>query len=109
MAKKKTGPSKSDHIRKLLKSNMDMDAKTVIETLAREGIEVKAGLVYLVKGEIKGRKKRKAKREKMVAKVTSATGTAHHGDAVSLILQVKALASQVGGMGKLKALVEALS
>src|ERR1051325_2923141 len=108
MAKKKSKPSKSDHIREVLRTNPDMKASEVVSTLAAKGVQVKAGLVYLVKGEMKGRKKQKAKARKMIAEATAASGATAESDAVSLIRQVKNFASQVGGMEKLKALVDAL-
>ena len=60
MAKKKTGPSKSSAIRDVLKTNRKMMAKDVVSTLAAKGIKVNEGLVYAVKGYLKGRKGRTA-------------------------------------------------
>jgi hypothetical protein len=106
MAKKKTGPSKSAAIRDVLKENRKLTAKEVVSVLAAKGIKVKEGLVYGVKGYMKGRKGRRRKAQQMVAKVTPTTGSA---DAVKTILKVKAWASEVGGLKKLKELVDALS
>jgi hypothetical protein len=82
-----------------------MEAKEVVSTLAGKGIKVADTLVYYVKGKMKGRKGRRKKARQMVAKV-GATG---NSDPVATILKVKCLASEVGGMKKLKALVDALS
>jgi predicted house-cleaning NTP pyrophosphatase (Maf/HAM1 superfamily) len=109
VAKKKSTPSKSEHIRRLLTTNPKMKATEVVKTLAEAGIQVKAGLVYLIKGAMKGKKNQQAKARKMIAKATSSSGASTDSDAVALILQVKSLATQVGGMVKLKALVDALS
>jgi hypothetical protein len=105
MAKKKTGVNKSEEIRQLLKSNPKMPVQEVISTLAGRGIKVAATLVYFVKGKMKGRKGRRRKARQMMERV-AATG---NRDAVSTILKVKNLASELGGLRQLKALVDALS
>jgi arginine repressor len=106
MAKKANGVSKSEEIRRVLQANRSMKAKDVVNTLAEKGIQVTDALVYFVKGQMKGRKARKQKVAKTVALVAETT---HSVDPVSLILKVKGLAAEVGGMKKLKALVEVLS
>jgi hypothetical protein len=82
-----------------------MPAKEVVSTLAGRGIKVTDTLVYFVKGKMHGRKGRRQKARQMVANV-AATG---NGDPVATILKVKRWALEVGGMKKLKALVDALS
>jgi hypothetical protein len=106
MPKKKTGPSKSAAIRDVLKANRKMMAKDVVSTLAAKGIQVNEGLVYAVKGYLKGRKGRRRKARQMVAKVAVTTGD---GDAVKTILKIKGWGNEVGGLKKLKELVDALS
>jgi hypothetical protein len=105
MAKKKKGLSKSAAIRELLTENRKLSAKEVVAALAEKGIKVKAGLVYFVKGKIKGRRGRRRKARQMVARV-AATG---NRDPVATILKVRAWAEQLGGMKNFKALVDALS
>jgi hypothetical protein len=105
MAKKKNGVNKSDEIRQLLKASPDMSVKDIVSTLAGRGIKVGDNLVYFVKGKMKGRQARRKKGRQMVANV-AATGDS---DPVKTILKVKAWANEVGGMNKLKALVDALS
>lgn len=102
MAKKRNGPSKSAAIRDVLKANGKLTAKEVVSILAEKGIKVKEGLVYKVKGYMKGRKGRK----EIVATVAATT---NNGDAVKTILKLKSWASEVGGLKKLKELVDALS
>ena len=80
--------------------------REVVAALAEKGIKVTEGLVYFNKGRIKGRKSRRQKAGQMAAKVTATTGS---GDAVTTILKLKAWALEVGGLKKLKALVDALS
>src|SRR5262245_43097002 len=105
MAKKKAGVNKSEEIRQLLQANPNMPAKEVVESLASKGIKVAHTLVYFVKGKMKGRRGRRKKAHRMMANV-AATG---NSDPVTTILKVKRWANEVGGMKKLKALVDALS
>ena len=63
----------SEAIRQVFNASPELKAKEVVATLAAKGIEVKEGLVYLVNGQMKGRKKRKEKVRKMVEKVVAAT------------------------------------
>ena len=106
MAKKAYGVNKSEEIRQVLKANPRLKAKEVVVALGEKGIEVSENLIYLVKGAIRGRKGRTKTTQQTVAKVAAATGGV---DALSTILKVKSVAVQVGGLKKLKALVEALS
>lgn len=107
MAKKKTdGPSKSDSIRDVLKANPKMGAKEVVSTLAGKGVDVSENMVYYVKGRMKGRKGRRKKARQILEKVAVTTG---NDDPVKTILKVKGWANEVGGLKKLKALVDALS
>jgi len=108
MAKQKNGVNKSEEIRQLLKVNPKITAKEVCSTLGAKGIKVSEKLYYLVKGKMLGGQAHKKKARKMVAKVAASTGTGS-ADALSTILKVKSLANEVGGLKKLRALVEALS
>jgi len=108
MARKTTGVNKSDEIRKLLQATPAVSAKEVVATLAEKNIKVTDSLVYFVKGKISGRKSRRRKAQKTVAQVVAVTPSSN-SDAVKTILKVKGWASEVGGLKKLKALVDALS
>jgi hypothetical protein len=101
MPKTKTSVNKSEEIRQLLKANPKMPVKEIVSTLAGKGIKVANTLVYFVKGHMKGRKGRRRKARQMVGKVNS--------DPVATIVKIKSLASEVGGLRQLKALVDALS
>jgi hypothetical protein len=105
VAKQKSGVNKSDEIRLLLKANPKISAKEVVSTLGAKGIQVSEHLYYYVKGQMKGRKK---KAQKIVSQVATNTHTSK-SDALATILKVKKLASEVGGLKTLKALVNALS
>jgi len=108
MATKNHEVNKSEEIRQYLKTNPRAGAKEVLTALSQRGIKVSENLFYYIKGQLKGRKGRKKKAQKVVAKVADATGVVK-SDALATILKVKGLASEVGGMKKLKALVEVLS
>jgi hypothetical protein len=105
MAKQKTGVNKAEEIRQLLRSNPEIHVKEVVSALAKRGITVLDNQVYFQKGKMKGRKGRRKRAHEMVANV-AATGNT---DPVKTILMVKGWAHEVGGLKKLKALVEALS
>jgi len=83
-------------------------AKEVVSALAENGIGVTEGLVYFVKGQMKGKRGRKKKASQVVAPVATVAVSAN-GDAVKTILKIKGWASEVGGLTKLKGLVDALS
>ena len=100
--------SKSSAVRTILKGNRKMMAKDVVFALAEKGIVVTEGLVYYVKGKMKGRGGRK-KTSQAVVQVAARASVSENGDALKTILKVKGWAAEVGGMKKLKALVEALS
>ena len=104
MAKAKT--NKSQAVRDVLAANPEMKAKAVVAALAEKGITVTGNLVYFIKGRMKttkGHKERRQIRQQKVAKVLKG------GDPVALIRKIKALAEEVGGIGKLKELVNVLS
>ena len=105
--------SKSAEIRELLKQTPEITANDAIAILAERGIKVNAGLFYFNKGQLKGKKARRKNARRMVANVTATmsgngAAPAKTGDVVATILKVKHLASEVGGLKKLKSLVEAL-
>jgi hypothetical protein len=105
MARKTNGESKSDEIRKLIKANPKMPVKDIMSTLAGRGIDVTDTLVYFVRGKMRGRRGRRKQARQMVAAVAS-TG---NSDPVATVLKVKRWAEEVGGLKKLKALVDVLS
>jgi hypothetical protein len=105
MPKQKNGVNKSEEIRQVLRANPAMPVREVISTLRVRGVKVRPNLVYFIKGNIKGKRGRHQKARQVVANVT-ATG---NSDPVATIRKVKGWANDVGGMKKLKALVDALS
>jgi hypothetical protein len=113
--KSKSGEvNKSEAIRELLKTNPAIKASEVIETLSAKGIKVNPSLFYFIKGNVKGKKSRRKKAHRMVESVTATMGLngatpTKSGDVVAIIIKLKHLAAEVGGLKKLKALVEVLS
>ena len=105
MAKKKVGVNKSEEIRQLMRAHPELPVKEIVSTLAGRGIKVTDNLVYFIKGKMKGRKGRRRKARQMIAQVAA---SGNH-DPVATILKVNGWASEVGGLKKLKALVDALS
>lgn len=113
MAKKfhSGGVNKSQAIRDLLKTDPKIKAKDAVTTLGAEGITIDPSLFYFTKGRMKGRRGRRKKAQEMVEKVSVTMGNKGPGstsDVIATILKVKHLATDVGGLKKLKALVEAL-
>jgi hypothetical protein len=98
--------NRSQAIRNLLKENPKIKAKDAVSGLAEKGVAVKASLFYIVKGKIAGRKSRRKKVRKQAIEVAAASGTP---DAVATIRSIKEFAAGVGGLRKLKALVDALN
>lgn len=100
MAKKRSkGENRSAAIRELLAKSPDMPVK---EVAAQVGVS--PNLVYFIKSKSKARARR-AKREKAVA----AGKAAGLSDPIELIVGVRRLAEQAGGIKKLKQLVDVLA
>ena len=107
MAKRaQNGVNKSQEIRDLLQKNPDIKATDAVKALGERSVKVTPGLFYFIKGKVQGRKSR---RRQIRRKVSDVTGVPAKSDVLATIRKVKTLASEVGGLGKLKALVEALS
>ena len=106
--KQKSDVNKSQAVRDLLTENPNLSFQETSGTLAAKGINLTKGLFYLVRGGMKS-KKRKTK-EKVAQEMVTATPSSNGADdALTTIKQIKGLATELGGMKNLKALVEALS
>ena len=103
--------NKSQAVRDLLQANPRLTVDEVIRTLAGLGLNVKKGLVYMVKGKMKPRKRTTTKGKTTDAVTTTAVASNNDGagDALKTIKQIKSLAAELGGIKKLKALVDALT
>ena len=100
---KKNGVNRSAEIRALLKNEPKMKVGEIVQALAARGITVSGNLVYLQKAKLR-RRRRRARR---AAAITAGT-RAGVKDPVQLILRVRALANEAGGLKQLKLLVDAL-
>lgn len=107
------GINKSARLRELLRENPKISFNDASTRLEGEGIDIKSSLFYFVKGKVVGRRGRRRKMRRDVATVLGANGaataSAGAGDALATIKKIKGLAAEVGGLKKLRALVEVLS
>jgi hypothetical protein len=100
------GLNKSEAIREVLSQHPEMKVKEIVAFLAEKGTSVAPNLVYLIKGKMKGAKRQRMKTKRRATKVAFSAG---NSDAVATIIKVKAFANEVGGLGALRAIVDALS
>jgi hypothetical protein len=100
------GPAvnKSQAIREFLAENPTADTKAVVAGLAEKGVKVAATLVYFIKSK-QNQAKRRAKRDR-VAESSRLTASRNP---VEVVLRVKELAREVGGIKNLKTLVDVLA
>jgi hypothetical protein len=104
--------NKPAEIRSLLKANPKITAKEAAQTLAQRGIRISPNLFYFIKGRMKGIKVPRRKMRRNVAQIMTANGAmpkAASSDVLATIKKIKGLASEVGGLRRLRALVEELS
>src|SRR4051794_8732590 len=105
MAKFSNGKvNKSQAIRDLFAQDPKMESKAVIDKLAAGGVKVSPTMVYYIRSKLK-LAGRKAKRERVAA---SSRLTAVKNP-VELVIRVKNLAREVGGIKHLKQLVDLLA
>jgi hypothetical protein len=104
MAKSEQPTNKSQAIRDYFAGNPKADSKTVIADLGTKGIKVSPTMVYYVRSKM-GQARRKAKRALVAESSRKLTPT----NPVELVLRVKGLAHEVGGIHNLKQLVDLLA
>jgi hypothetical protein len=90
--------NKSEAVREALAENPKAGSREIIAKLAEKGVKVAPTLVYYVKSK-QNQARRRAKRAKVVAT----------GNPVELVLRVKDIAREVGGIKNLKQLVDLLA
>ena len=98
------GVNKSEAIREFLAENPKADTKSIVNGLAEKGLKVAPTLVYFIKSK-QNQAKRRAKRER-VAESSRRTGS---NNPVEVVIRVKDLAREVGGIKNLKMLVDLLA
>lgn len=104
MAKQQSDVNKSQAIRDLLDQNPKMPIKEIVSILAGKGIKVSDTYVYMIRNKARRRKKQE-KRQRAIA----AGNGAGVMDPVQLVVRLKQLASESGGMRHLKKLVDILA
>lgn len=93
--------NKSEEIRQMLRANPKVTVREVADALKAKGIKASDKLFYLVKHKMLNAKK--------TSKIKATPTNAQVSDALATLLKIKHLANQVGGLKKLKALVDAMS
>jgi hypothetical protein len=96
--------SKSQAIRDMLAQHPDAKASEVVKLLAERGVKVNAALVYMVRST--GRRKKARRRRHQAVAVSRAAGVS---DPVKLVLKVRELAVEAGGIKSLQRLVDAVA
>jgi hypothetical protein len=95
--------NKSAAIRDALAQNPGAKSREIVSQLAAKGIKVAPTLVYYIKSrqrhEIRRQKRQRAEK----------TGWRGNGDVVGLIVRIKQLAAEAGGIQNLKKLVDVLA
>jgi hypothetical protein len=96
--------NKSAAIRELLEADPKTPSKEIVATLKQRGIKIHPNLVYIVKSQLKAR--RRWKKRQQVVENSQEMGIANP---VELILEVRKLSQQAGGIKRFKQLVDALA
>ena len=96
--------NRSEAVREALAQNPKAGSREVISLLATKGVKVSPTLVYYVKSK-QNQARRRAKRAE-VAATSKRTATT---DPVELVMRVKQLSAEVGGIRNLKMLVDLLA
>jgi hypothetical protein len=109
MAKKAASESgtpinKSQAVRDFLAGHPTADTKAVVAGLAEKGVKVAPTLVYFVKS-----KQRQARRRAKRDRAAESSRQAGSKNPVEVVLRVKDLAREVGGIKNLKLLVDLLA
>ncbi len=104
MPKKKQFGQKSAAIREMLAQNPNTPVKEIVSTLAGQGIKVTSNLVYALKTKARARRRRQNRQA-----AAQAGRNAGMVDPVALVLKVRQLAGEAGGIKHLKQLVDVLA
>jgi hypothetical protein len=96
--------NKSAAIRDMLAKHPKSPVKEIVSQLGKQGTRVRPTLVYYIRS-----KQRQQHRKEVRARVAETTKRTGAADPVTLVLQVKQLARDAGGLQNLKKLVEVLA
>lgn len=97
------GPTKADQIRAEIEKNPKAKPRAIVEILAGRGVKVLANHVYAIKAHVKMKGRRQ--RRDAAGAAAKAAGLANP---VQAVLEVRNLASRIGGINQLKKLVDLL-
>lgn len=98
--------NKSQAIREMLHQHPEAKAKEIAALLAQRRIDVRPSMIYVVKGKLAQMKHHKARKAERLTNASQKTGSA---DPIALIVKVKELAREAGGMTNLQRLVTVLA
>jgi len=96
--------NKSELIREQLGRDPKMPVKDIVAMLGQRGVKVQPSLVYFLKSKMKRQRRKQAR-----AKAVQSGQRAGISNAADLVLKVKALAHEAGGLTNLKNLVNVLA
>ncbi|HSQ56556.1 MAG TPA: hypothetical protein VLM40_12510 [Gemmata sp.] len=96
--------NKSQAIRDVFAENPKAETKVVIARLAERGVKVSPTMVYYIRS-----KQRLARRKAKQARVAESSRNTGIPNPVELVLRVKDMAREVGGIRNLKQLVDLLA
>ena len=99
MAKRKH--NKSQAVRDLLTANPKMTTKEIVGAMSAKGMKISPNLVYLIKS--KGRSKTRRQKRARFNEAAKSMSTP-----LDVIIQLKSLSDNVGGLKNLKKLVDLL-
>lgn len=98
------GVNKSAAIREVIAQHPEARSQEVVSMLGQKGIKVRPTLVYYIKS--KERQQQRRQKRQRVAETSRKTGAVNP---VELVLKVKDLGRQAGGITYLKQLVDVLA
>lgn len=109
MPKKETSSNgdsanKSQAIRDVFTENPKAETQAVIDQLAEKGVKVTPTMVYYIRS-----KQQLARRKEKRARVAESSAKTGAANPVELVLRVKDIAREVGGIRNLKQLVDLLA
>jgi hypothetical protein len=100
---RRDGVNKSQLVREQLTMNPKIKVSEIVEALGQKGVKIQPSLVYFLRSEMR----RKARKRARLHAVQSGV-RAGIPNAAELVMKVKMLAREAGGLTNLKHLVDAL-
>lgn len=105
--------NKSEAIRIELGNKPEASAQEIVDSLEKKGINATTALVYNVRAQIREKEqeaeKERRKAMKAAANEDKAAGKSTAKEAAQVVLKIKGLATELGGINSLKQVVDALA